>query len=190
MTDEVGTDLRLCDIAWPRAGKVALAVLAVHVVLLFIPPIPPDIRGSLWSHLLAFAFLISSGIAVAAVTPELLAIWSRQSAGRRILFATGAALNSAVIGTLLYFVSQPLFDRFSAEEGLWEPLSTACYLISAILLFNAAATIDGGADRKHLQFIGALFAFMFLEEINYLEIFGGIPAAHRGSLPRLGSRSG
>ena len=52
---------------WPLAARVAVVLFLVHVALQFLPPIPPVTRGSLVSHALAFAFLISAGLAVAAL---------------------------------------------------------------------------------------------------------------------------
>ena len=158
----------------PVSGRVALLVLAVHTILLFFPPIPPDIRGSLWSHLLAYSFLVAAGIACNSMYSELLHGWSRFTASRRLSVIFTCAVAAALVGALAYKAAPQLFVRLSTEEGLWEPLSTACYLLAAILLYKVARQHDDRMLRRHLLFIAALYAFLFLEEINYLEIFGGL----------------
>jgi len=158
----------------PASGRAALLILAVHTILLFFPPIPPDIRGSLWSHLLAYSFLLAAAVACNGKFSELLHGWSQLTVGRRLATICTCAVAAALVGALAYSAVPQLFVRLSSEEGLWEPLSTACYLLAAILLYKVARQHDDRMRRRHLLFMAALYAFLFLEEINYLEIFGGL----------------
>ncbi|MBT8080604.1 MAG: hypothetical protein KJO31_18635 [Gammaproteobacteria bacterium] len=158
----------------PRSLSVAIAVFALHVGLLFLPPIPPDIRGSLWSHLLVLVFLIASAMAVSGCYTTILSAWLANSAGRRLLIIVATLAVAGFVGVVIYSLAQPLFVRFSAEEGVWEPLSTVAYLAAGILLLKTAWRFADMVLRRHLIFYSALYFFLFLEEINYLEIFGGM----------------
>ena len=164
---------------WPISARIAAVLFLAHVALLFLPPIPPITRGSLLSHGLAFAFFIAGGFAVAARHDVLLNAWGRHSSHQRLLRVIGAAALLGTAGAIVYTFAPGLFERFSAEEGVWEPLGTLCYLAAAILLYKTAQLRPGKQLRRHLLFMTGLYAFLFLEEINYFEIIGGI-------LPRIG----
>lgn len=154
--------------AW---GRAALFLFGVHVVLLFFPPIPPLVKGSLWSYLAGYGAVVLGLVEVARLRPTLRAAWRRVSRARRRTLAGALVFSVLALTVGLRALAPDLFARFSGEEGLWEPLSVFLYLGCAVLLFGAAA---GARERKHWRLVAVAYALLGLEEIDYFGIFGGL----------------
>lgn len=152
---------------------MGLALFFIHVLLLFLPPIPPDIKGSLWDYLSGYLAVAFLAVEFGRRRSSLAAWWATRSRGRQ--WAAGLGLALATLGLVLAVrsLSPSLFARFSREEGLWEPATLLCYLGSAILLLGTAGGLVG-AERRHWRLIAALYVLMGLEEIDYFGIFGGM----------------
>jgi hypothetical protein len=160
------------------AGRLGIALLALHIVLLFLPPIPPDLRavmppgGSLWSYLIGYTAVILLLIELRRSSITVVEKWQRTPPLRRWL--TGAVVVAVTLtGSLALWVIAPeRFARFSGEEGLWEPLTLFCYLASAALLADVGQRHARIAERRPVQLLAGLYLLLALEEIDYFGIFG------------------
>jgi hypothetical protein len=156
-----------------RWGVAGLALFLVHIVLLCLPPLPPDVKGSLWDYLTAYpavALLLVEWVRRHAAAAR---GWAGLSAGRRWAIGLGGAAGTFVLALAVRWLSPALYMRFSREEGLWEPLTLFLYLAAALLLLGVAAKLAAG-ERRHWRLIAGLYLIMGLEEIDYLGIFGGL----------------
>lgn len=75
-----------------RFGRVAAGLFGLHVALLFFPPIPPDVKGSLWSYIIAYLAVIFAALEFRGRGPALVRHWSRWSSSRRLTFGIGTAI--------------------------------------------------------------------------------------------------
>jgi hypothetical protein len=142
-------------------------------VLLFFPPIPPDVRGSLWSYLASTAAVILGALEIRALTPALVARWARVREERRWIASLAIAVGLLGFAFVLRAAAPDLFDRYSREEGVWEPITLFCYLGSLLLLWRTGSGLSG-APRKHLRLVAGAYALLVLEEVDYSGIFGGL----------------
>jgi len=156
----------------PRATNIALFLFGTHILLLFFPPIPPDIKGSLWSHLLWISAVIAAGIAINQNWAWVLRAWFSRGVNARLLLTLLCLLIVVAVGRALYVFAYDIFLRFCMEYGVWEPLSTFLYLASAILLSHSARVQTDALRRRHLIFMTSLYIFLVLEEVDYLGLFG------------------
>jgi hypothetical protein len=154
-------------------GRAALALAGVHLALLFLPPIPPDIKGSLWSYLLAYVAVVLGALELHGRALPLAQRWHSQAAGMRVLLACGAALWLLALSLAVRALVPALYVRWAAEEGVFEPLTLFAY-ISGGLIVLAAARLHAAAEQRHLRLVGAGFLLLAIEEIDYFGIFGGI----------------
>ena len=165
---------------WGRAGRWGLALLALHLALLLLPPIPPIHNGSsMPGFALSLAVAALLAVEVRHRATALIAGWRRwASPGRRALVV---ALAPAVVAFALAFraIATPLFGRFSREEGLWEPLTLVCFLAGAIFLWRASAVLDRDG-RKPWQLLAAFYVWLAAEELDYFGIFGELIHYVRG----------
>jgi hypothetical protein len=160
-------------------GLWGAALLALHVVLLFLPPLPPIHQGSsVPGYALSLVVTALIAIEIARQAPASIAGWrGAASAGLR---ASVAALLAAGLGLALAFrwTAPVLYERFSREEGLWEPLTVTCYLAGAILLWRAASAGPGGIRPHHAhkpwRLMAVVYIWLALEEVDYFGIFGGL----------------
>lgn len=156
-----------------RAARVAAGLFALHGLLLFFPPIPPDVKGSLWSYLLGYAAVAAGLVAVHGSAGAIASGWARRArAGHR---AGIVALAAAVLalGLALAEWTPELSRRFGREEGLWEPVTLFGYWGTGIVLLRRAGAV-GEAGGKHLRLVGGAYVLLGLEEIDYFGIFGGV----------------
>lgn len=167
---DVGTSAGPRLSAW---GRAALVLLGVHVVLLFLPRIPPDVKGSLWNYLAGYGAALAGLVELSRQGPRLRSTWARVGRARRWAIGAGLVLVVLAATSALRAAAPDLFLRFSGEEGLWEPLTVFLYLGCATWLFGAARATPG-ADRRHGQLVGGAYALLGLEEIDYFGIFGGL----------------
>jgi hypothetical protein len=154
-------------------GRAPLIVFAVHVTLLFFPPIPPLHKGSMWSYMLGYLTVVLAVRAASAGGPRMTAWWSREAAlvrWRQTMAALGVV---AGVGWFLRAGLPETFARFSREEGAWEPITLFCYAAAALLLLHRARDVSEPSFGRHLRLVGVGFVFLTLEEIDYLGIFGG-----------------
>lgn len=171
-----------------RAGTTAAALFVIHALVLFLPPLPPDVKGSLWSYVLGYTGVVFAAIEVRAHAPALAAWCAGFPGPRRAALGLGSAAIVLTGGLAIRWYAPALFERWSREEGVWEPLTLMTFLAAAFLLFaaaripaaRAAARTDafddrrGAHQRRHLQLFGAGYLLLVLEEIDYFGIFGGI----------------
>ncbi|MGH7545181.1 MAG: hypothetical protein ACREKI_03260 [Gemmatimonadota bacterium] len=155
------------------AGRAALLLFGVHLVLLFFPPIPPIVKGSLWSYLAGYGAVVLGLVELARRGGAIRGAWSRTAVRRRWAIGGALVLSVLALTVALRAAAPGLFSRFSGEEGLWEPLTVFLYLGCAVLLFGAAREQDG-PGRKHWRLVGSAYALVGLEEIDYFGIFGGL----------------
>lgn len=151
-------------------GRGALALLALHLGLLFLPPLPPVSKGSLWHFLVAAAVVALGALEVARAAPRLAAWWGGLDRDRRLLLSYGAAAGTMAAGLALRLLSPEIFQRFSLEQGLWEPLTLFLYVCAAVLLLRSARAAEPGS-ASHLAVAGTLFALVAAEEVDYLGVF-------------------
>lgn len=156
-----------------RWGYAGLALLSVHVVLLFLPPIPPDIKGSLWSYLAGYGAIALLLTEVGRQRSAIAGGWAAVTPVRRWALGLGVTLAVLALTVALRSLAPSLFARFEREEGLFEPLTLFCYLSSAAMLFGMAR-VRAGEARKHWRFIAGVYLLLGLEEIDYFGIFGGL----------------
>lgn len=161
-------------LSWP--GLTALGLFAVHVVLLFFPPLPPYLKGSLWSYLLAYSAVLLASVGLARRAPALVVRWERSGDRGRLLGTYGVAAAILGIGWSVQSALPELFGRLSREEGLWEPLSMFIYIGAALALLARARGegVPRRNDSRHLRLLGGLYALLALEEVDYFGIFGGL----------------
>jgi hypothetical protein len=169
-------------------GRGALLLFAVHVTLLFLPPIPPVSKGSIWSHLLAVAVVILGGLEVHRLGPRLVAWWAGRTAGTRASLVAGALAWLLVFGIGMRILAPGLFGRWSGEEGVWEPLSVLLYITAAVAVLAAARSVAAlsAATRaapahpaarqegRHLRLVATGYVLLALEEVDYFGIIGGM----------------
>ena len=158
-------------ISW--RGRAALAIFSLHVVLLFFPPIPPIVSGSLVSYVLSGLAVLLAGLEARRLALLIAEAWNRILPTAR--WVTGAA---SVAGTLTLALSirawnPALFARFSGEDGVWEPLTLATYFCSFFLIWWTADLFQG-STRLHLRLIAVCYGILTLEEMDYASVFGGI----------------
>ncbi|HEV2130729.1 MAG TPA: hypothetical protein VGR27_06480 [Longimicrobiaceae bacterium] len=170
---------------------MGLGLLALHIVLLFLPLIPPDLGqyvrqgGSLWSYLFGYVAVILLLIELKR-SPLAVVEWWRQIPPARRWLAGVVAVASTLGGALALRAYAPRqFVRFSGEEGLWEPLTLFCYFGAAVLLGGVARS-SAAMPRKPLKLLAGLYLVLALEEIDYFGIFGAfigrIDGVYAGSL--------
>lgn len=155
------------------AGRAAAGTFALHALLLFFPPIPPYVKGSLLSYTLGHLAVLLALVELRAHGPTWNRYWGDLPASRRVLLSVAAALATLILGLSLRWAEPELFVRWSREEGIWEPLTLAVYLWSAVILL-AAARVRAGCGRRHLQLFAGGYVLLSLEEVDYLGIFGGL----------------
>jgi hypothetical protein len=158
-------------LGWP--GKVALVVFAIHALLLFFPPIPPDVKGSLWSYLLAAIAVALAAMEVHAHAPAIARSWRALRASDRALLGAAVGLGILALALAMRWPAPELFERWSRPEGIWEPLTLVAYLSGALLIL-AAARGRAAHDRRHLHLFALGYTLLLLEELDYLGIFGGL----------------
>jgi hypothetical protein len=161
-------------------------VLAVHTLLLFLPPIPPNIKGPLVSYLAAYAAVFLLLVEFARHRETVAARWTATAPQRRQAVALGLTIGVLALGLTLRAYAPARFQVFLlAEYGLAEPATLFAYLGSTIILFGASRRLEG-RERKHWQFITAMYLLLGLEEIDYFGIIGAfigrIKGVYAGSL--------
>jgi hypothetical protein len=162
-----------------HARRWGLALLALHALLLFFPPIPPVLNGSsvpLYALSLAVAGFLAA--AVARRAGAILAWWGRAGAGPRALAAI-LPLAALALAFLFRAAAMERYARFQREEGVFETLTLAAYLAGAILLWRASAAAPAG-ERKPWRLLAALYVWLALEEVDYFSLFGGMIGRIRG----------
>lgn len=161
------------SLALPWLGAAGL-LYAIHLALLFLPPLPPYLKGSLWDYVTGYVAVALGWIALYRVGPWAGEAWGSRPWGRRITTVTGGAALLLFVGLALRALSPELFVRFSREEGAWEPLGLFLYGGTAILLFGAARDAVTGADRRFLSLFAWGYALVAAEEVDHFGIFGGL----------------
>jgi hypothetical protein len=162
--------------AW---GRAALALVGLHILLLFLPRLPPDVKGSLWNYLAGYGAAVLGLVEVGRQGPRLRAAWARVARARRWAIGAAVVALALVLSLGLRAAAPDLFVRFSGEEGLWEPITTFLYLACAVWLFGAARGAPR-PERRHAQLIAGAYALLGLEEIDYLGIVGGLVGRVQG----------
>lgn len=94
-------------------GRAAGALLGLHAALLFLPPLPPYWKGSLWSYLLAYSSVLLACLELPRWTPRLARRWRSLAPSRRSLRVYGTAGAFLTAGAILRFLSPDFFARFS-----------------------------------------------------------------------------
>jgi hypothetical protein len=155
-------------------SRLASIAFAIHLVLLFLPPIPPFHKGSLWSFLLAYGAITLALCDPGRSGTRRRVWWMRRPQRVRTDLALAGIAAVGGLGFALREFAPVVFVRFSREDGVWEPLTLFAFLLSArLLLFAAAGSADAGRQR-HLRLLAAGFAVLALEEVDYFGIFGGL----------------
>lgn len=159
---------------------------AIHLALLFFPPLPPDVKGSLWDYLTGYVAVALGWVGLYRVAPRLTDAWRSRPRVRRAAMVGGGAALLLLFGLGLRALSPELFVRFSREEGAWEPIGLFLYGGTAILLFRTASDAVTELDRRFLSLFAWGYAFLAAEEVDYFGIFGGligrIEGVYTGSL--------
>jgi len=168
---------------WLRAAGL---VYTIHLGLLFFPPLPPDVKGSLWDYVTGYLAVALGWVGVYHAGPWLTDPWRAHPWLRRIATLGGGAVLLLLLGLGLRALSPELFVRFSREEGAWEPMGLFLYGGTAILLFHAAKQALTEVDRRFASLFAWGYALVAAEEVDYFGIFGGfigrIDGVYTGSL--------
>jgi hypothetical protein len=166
MTEDLIEPMR---ISW--RGRAASGLFAVHTVLLFFPPIPPIVKGSIWSYILSTLAVVFAGMESYHLGPSLRLRWRTIPWVQRALIGAGTIIGLFTAAMVILALAPDVFTRFSREEGVWEPISLACYVCSLVLVWQTGSLLEG-AERKHFRLIAGCYALLVLEEVDYLSIFG------------------
>ncbi len=150
-----------------------MGLLAAHIALLALPPIPPDVKGSLWSWITAVGFVLAGVIQVRAWGDAPVAVWRALRPRRRWALGAGGAAALLALGVALQWGAPGLHDRWSRPEGVWEALTVLFWLASALVLV-AAGRAASPSTRRHFHLMAAVFVMFFLEEVDYFGVFGGV----------------
>lgn len=156
-----------------RWGYAGLALFFVHLALLFFPPLPPDVKGSLWDWLTGYTALALLLVELKRWRSWLVAVWSGLARAGHWARGLAAVFLALLVAVSLRALVPPLYVRFSAEAGFWEPLTLFCYLGSAVLIAGLGGS-RLGAERKHWRLVAGAYVILGLEEVDYFGIFGGI----------------
>ncbi len=166
-------------------GRVGLAILAVHTVLLFLPPIPPDIKGPLVNWVAGYTVVFLFLVEFTRQRSLVVAYWAAATARRRRAITLGLAIGVLAVGLPVRAIVPKIYLSLSAEYGLVEPATLFIYLATAITLFAASLEMEQ-REKKHWRFLAGLYFLMGLEEIDYFGIFGSmfgrIEGVYAGSL--------
>lgn len=157
--------------AWrlPAAGGLFL----LNTTLLAFPPIPPYVKGSLWSYALKTVVVVLLALETLRHGAAIARRWTSWPAALR--WGGGLAAPAVLLALALRMreLTPGLFGRASAEVGPWETVSTACYGCAAVLLWRVGSDTDGASGR-HLKLIAGCFALLLLEETDYAGVFGAV----------------
>lgn len=156
-----------------RPGRIALWLWGIHLLLLFFPPIPPHVKGSLWSYLLAAGAVLAGSLEVWFRAPALAARWRAQSTRQRLLLPPAVAGVVLASGFALRAALPELFHRWSDDEGVYEPATIFAHITAALTILAVARSLPGD-ERRHLRFIAIGYFALVMEEVDYFGIFGGI----------------
>lgn len=153
--------------------RTAAALFVVNTVLLFFPPIPPIVKGSLWSYVLKTGVVVLLVLEAYRRAEELTERWAGTKAIERGALAITSAGGLLAVALWIRASAPDLSIRFSAEVGPWETISTACYACGCVLLWRVAGRAEPGI-RRHLRVVAGGFAVLLLEEVDYAGVFGGL----------------
>ena len=154
-------------------GRAALAIFSLHVVLLFFPPIPPIVSGSLVSYVLSGLAVVLAGLEMRRMALSIAGAWGRISLTARWILGAASVSGMLTLALLIRAWNPALFARFSGEDGVWEPLTLSAYFCSFFLIWRTANLFQGGT-RLHLRLIAGCYGILTLEEMDYASVFGGI----------------
>lgn len=159
-------------------GEAALGLFAVHLVLLFLPPLPPYWKGSVWDYALGYGAVALAAVELSGRSPAVIASWRRLAPTRRLAWGYGSAVVMAALGWMTLSVAPDFFGRFSREEGLWEPITLFLHLGSGVVLLHAArraADVSVNGSRASARWLaGVGYLLWAAEELDYLGVFGMI----------------
>lgn len=150
-----------------------MAVFGVNTVLLFFPPIPPYVKGSLWAYLLKTAAILLAMLETHRIAVPVAMRWAGLRSSTRWMVGLGSAALLLTVALALRSVAPDLSDRFSSEPGPWETITTACYACGLVLVWRIGSTVEAGL-RGHLRLVAGGFALLLLEETDYAGILGGL----------------
>lgn len=156
-----------------RWGHAGLALVLVHVVLLFFPPLPPDVKGSLWDWATGYAAIALLLVEVGRQSGRLAAWWSGLAPPARWMRGLAAVIVLLAVAVAMRALAPTTFSRFSRESGLWEPVTLFCYLGAAVLVGGLAGERTG-AERKHWWLVTGAYVLLGLEEVDYFGTFGAV----------------
>lgn len=158
-------------ISW--RGRAALAIFSLHVVLLFFPPIPPIVSGSLVSYVLSGLAVVLAGLEARRMAVSVAGTWGQISTTARWVVGAASVAGTLTLALFIRAWNPDLFARFSGEDGVWEPLTLAFYFCSFFLIWRIARLFQG-STRLHLRLIAVCYGILTLEEMDYASVFGGI----------------
>jgi hypothetical protein len=144
----------------------------MHLTLLFLPPIPPIHKGSLWSYALAYLAVVFGALELRRWTVTLGKRWAGLTPATRVALAAGTVLWLVMLGLLIRAGAPELYARWAREEGVWEPLTVLTYITGGLAVLGAAR-LRKEAEQNHLRLIGAAYLLVAAEEMDYFGIFGG-----------------
>ncbi len=155
-------------------GTWALALFAGHIVLLAFPAIPPEVmKGSLWSYLLATAAVVLGVLEFRRHRDLPGRIWRGWGTKTRVLVGAGGTALAFAASMVLRWITPETFHRWSQPEGVFEPITMLVYLVAAMVLHHESRALDP-ARLRHFRFLALGFVLLFLEEIDYFSVFGGL----------------
>src|SRR5687767_11510350 len=86
-------------ISW--RGRAALAIFSLHVVLLFFPPIPPIVSGSLVSYVLSGLAVVLAGLEARKMALSIAGAWGRISPTARWVIGAASVAGMLTLALLI-----------------------------------------------------------------------------------------
>lgn len=137
-------------------------------------------KGSLWSYLLAAVGVVTGAVAVRPRAARIVQWWRERGSSGRWGLVVASTLGVLGSGVILYTTAPELLVRWADDEGVYQPATMLAYLAAAAILLRVAGA--GSSPRRgNVRIVAGAFLLLFLEEIDWFGVFGGIVGRIEGT---------